>query len=76
MKRQKANFEIIQILSQYLMDNPDIRFGQALINLDFLVQVPDSFPPKYFSPFHEEPVQLLHRITPQKATDGLSSKGE
>lgn len=34
--RERVNHEILAILSQYLFENPTMRFGQALINLDIL----------------------------------------
>lgn len=39
MTRQEANRQIIQILSQYIEENPDIRFHQALHNLNLEEQV-------------------------------------
>ena len=32
--RQQDNFQILDILFEYLKKNPDIRFGQALSNLN------------------------------------------
>lgn len=32
--RQQDNFQILDILFEYLKRNPDIRFGQALYNLN------------------------------------------
>lgn len=34
--RNRVNQEIVGKLAQYLYENPTIRFGQALINLDIL----------------------------------------
>jgi hypothetical protein len=34
MKTEEANKEILRILTDYLTKNPDIRFGQALYNLN------------------------------------------
>lgn len=33
-ERSDANSELIQVVAQYLVDNPQQRFGQALKNLD------------------------------------------
>ena len=36
MNRQQANFHIIAIIADYLAKNPDVRFQQALWNLDLI----------------------------------------
>ena len=36
MTRQQANFLILSILTDYITRNPDIRFQQALWNLDLV----------------------------------------
>lgn len=38
--RQLANREIIEIISQYISLNPEMRFGQCLLNLN-IVEVDD-----------------------------------
>jgi len=60
MTRQKANSEILNRLYQYITDNPDIRLGQALVNLDVLVMLPGL--QTYRDPFYEEPDIMLARV--------------
>lgn len=31
--RQKANFEILELLNEYFTEYPEMRFGQAIVNL-------------------------------------------
>lgn len=64
--RQKANMEIIEILTKYFEKYPDIRFGQALINLDILhyknskYENIDSY--NVQDPFNYESVDMLNYI--------------
>lgn len=64
--RQKANMEIVEILTKYFEKYPDIRFGQALINLDILhyknskYENIDSY--NVQDPFNYESVDMLNYI--------------
>ena len=53
--RLECNKIIISKLSEFLKDNPDIRFGQALWILDILDDNIDSF--------NEEPLNMLNRLS-------------
>lgn len=64
--RQKANMEILRILKEYLENYPDMRFGQALMNLDILhyknskYENSDSY--NVQDPFNYESVDMLAYI--------------
>ena len=55
LNRLECNKAIISKLSEFLKDNPDIRFGQALWILDILDDNIDSF--------NEEPLNMLNRLS-------------
>lgn len=63
--RQECNLEIINRLGDYILSHPDIRFGQALVNLNILNIVYDSLGenPIVSDPYYEESVQTLKRMT-------------
>lgn len=63
--RQQENFQILDILFEYLKKNPDIRFGQALHNLNLATHrmINDGFKPEDFKDiFHEEPDVTLTKM--------------
>ena len=62
--RQECNLEIINRLGDYILSHPDIRFGQALVNLNILNIVYDSLGenPIVSDPYYEESVQTLRRM--------------
>ena len=65
-KRADANAKLIQILAQYLTDNPDQRFGQALRNLDIIREErlgrrDDRSPPDWVNEFNTEPTEMVDR---------------
>lgn len=64
MSRQKDNLEILGILYQYCTDNPDIRLGQALVNLDVLKTKfdKDKGVNEAINPYYEEPADTLMRV--------------
>ena len=65
MNRQEYNFKILTILQTYLTQNPDIRFGQALHNLNIATHrvINDGYKPKdYIDIFYEEPEQTLLKM--------------
>ena len=43
MKRTEANKEILKLLSEFLEKNPDMRFNQALLGLDIIMESSDLF---------------------------------
>ena len=62
MSRQKDNIEILNRLYQYVTDNPDIRLGQALVNMEVIRSVPQNGVPTIIDPFYEEPALALKRM--------------
>lgn len=69
--RQQDNFQILDILFEYLKKNPDIRFGQALHNLnvathrreDKLTPPEEKWPlANYEDIFYEEPDVTLIKM--------------
>lgn len=52
-KRQEANLEILEHLRKYIINCPDLRWGQILSNYGF---IPKS------DPFYEESVDTLQRV--------------
>lgn len=67
MSRRKANMRLLTQLTAYLVQHPDVRFGQALVNLGIVVYGPDfkadadgRLPA--LDPFHEEPDVTLARV--------------
>lgn len=67
MTRHQANMTLLEILKGYLTDNPDIRFGQALVNLnaledDFMATKTQVWGRVYKDPFYEEPQETLKRV--------------
>lgn len=60
--RQQDNFKILDILFEYLKKNPDIRFGQALSNLNLATHRKESELARYMDIFYEEPSETLTKI--------------
>lgn len=58
-KRKSANEEILSILKDYLENHPEIRFVQALWNLN-IMRVDDNY--VIVDDFYEEPTDTLKRI--------------
>lgn len=67
--REKYNTEILFELIKYLNTNPDIRFGQALINLNILELDKNSTllsGPMYKDPFNDESATIYNRMVKVK----------
>ena len=67
MNRQEYNFKILMILQTYLTQNPDIRFGQALSNLNIATHKKNSDEKwddvaGYKDIFYEEPETTLQNL--------------
>jgi len=63
MTRQKANLEILNKLGQYLTKYPDIRFSQALVNLDLVVSTRgEAYDNVWKDEYHIEPQKILERM--------------
>ena len=56
MTRQQANFQIIAILAEYLAKNPDVRFQQALWNLELIRRDSEGV---FIDDFYSESVDTL-----------------
>ena len=62
--RESANKALLATLGAYLEAHPQIRFGQALVNLGIIqYDVTDYGDCKVIDPFNEEPVDMLARIS-------------
>lgn len=67
MKRLEANLQILKLLEQYIQENPDLRFGQALYNLAIIKDVePMNFSYIDRIIIHEEPTVTLERLNSLK----------
>jgi len=65
--RQTANFEILNELSEYFTKYPDIRFNQALFNLNVLEVINSRINGPYVvDNHHEEPNITLKKIKDTK----------
>ena len=65
MTRYELNLQIVAKLFNYLIENKDERFGQALRNVGVIVDFqdpPGAGEPKWFNHFNEEPSSMLKRI--------------
>lgn len=61
--RQEYNIKILDIIAEYIERNPEIRFGQALINLKILNYIPCSAcGSKVSDPFNEESETMYNRM--------------
>jgi hypothetical protein len=60
--RKSYNERILKELKDYLERYPDIRFGQALINLNILEMTDDNDKPQIKDPFNEEPITIYNRM--------------
>jgi hypothetical protein len=60
--RKQANLELLEHLQAYLLAHPDLRFGQALVNLGILKlkQCGDDLVVE--DPYSEEPQTMLRRV--------------
>ena len=59
--RKEYNEKILKVLTKYLEENPEIRFGQALINLNILQIEKDKN--VVFDPFSDESVDIYQRMS-------------
>jgi hypothetical protein len=62
MNRQDYNRVILQLIADKIMMEPDLRFGQILINLKVLKTVNAANIPVVEDPFYEEPKVMLKRM--------------
>ena len=59
--RKEYNKKILEVLTKYIEENPEIRFGQALINLNILQNEKDKN--VIFDPFSDESVDIYQRMS-------------
>ncbi len=68
--RLNTNLQVLEILRAYLVANPDIRFSQAIYNLNIVTDAPagcyeDSFHARdWTDDYNLEPWDLLARLRP------------
>ena len=63
-QRLRYNTEILYLLAKYLDQHPEIRFGQALVNLNILEREDTySETPKYKDPYNDEPIVIHKRMS-------------
>ena len=61
-ERQKANLQILNKLHDYFLAYTDIRFGQALANLNIIEYDRTKLTPEVIDPFFEESVDTLEKV--------------
>ena len=64
-KRQEFNYKLLDLIAEYINEHPDIRFGQALVNIGIIQY--DEYDDKKetcstIDPFYEESVNMYDRI--------------
>lgn len=57
--RQIANQMLVEILAEYLVKYPNIRFSQALFNLNIVIQNGHG---NWLDDYYVEPSEILNRI--------------
>ena len=62
-ERQNANLQILDKLKNYMLTYPDMRFGQALANLNIIEYDRAKPTPEVIDPFYDESVDILQRVT-------------
>ena len=62
MSRQDYNKVILQLIADKIMLEPNLRFGQVLIDLKVLKTVDIANVPVVEDPFYEEPKVMLKRM--------------
>lgn len=64
MNRKASNLEIMDRLSEYFSKYPDMRFGQALLNLGIveIFECPNTDKLYWKNAFYEESKEILKRI--------------
>ena len=61
-KRQSSNLQILKKLHDYFLAFPDIRFGQALSNLNIIEYDKSKLTPEVIDPFFDESVDNLEKV--------------
>jgi len=60
--RQENNIKILDIISEYVENHPDMRFGQILAALNIIEYDHTKLTPEVIDPFFEESVDMYNRI--------------
>ena len=60
--RQWDNLQICELLKNYLLAYPDMRFGQALANMSVIEYDRTKLTPEVIDPFFEESADTLERV--------------
>ena len=74
-ERQKANVQILKKLHDYFIAYPDIRFGQALANLNIIEYDRTKLTPEVIDPFFEESADILEKVNKIVAAVGINEDG-
>ena len=61
-ERQNANLQILNKLRDYFLAYPDIRFGQAIANLNIIEYDRTKLTPEVIDPFFEESADILEKV--------------
>lgn len=64
-RRFECNKELLNILTEMVNDNPDLRFGQILFNCQFVRWESNVDGIRICDPFYEEPHDTLMRVKDQ-----------
>ena len=58
-QRQEYNQKILDLLKAYLDAYPQLRFGQALVNMNIIEDVQNGFAK---DPYNDEPIDIFNRL--------------
>lgn len=76
---KKEHQEILSLISDFLEKHPELRFGQALTNLEVLEFADKSSPPKHYmlrDIYQDSDVSILEKVKRAKAKLDLIDQGE
>lgn len=75
MTRKEANIKLLEILTETINKHEDIRFSQALVNLDVVKYLGDN---TWVNEYYLEPIDLLKRVEEKQkiVKDYLEIKNE
>lgn len=57
--RQTANLGLLLTLGDLIQENPDLRWGQILVNFGFVERLPDG---NWKDEYYSEPMDLFDRV--------------
>jgi hypothetical protein len=76
---RKEHKEILALISDYLKERPELRFGQALSNLGVLEFADKAFPPEYNvlrDIYNDSDKSILERVKMAKAKLDMNDHSE